>query len=481
MPGLDGLELVRRLRADAATRELPVILLSARAGEEARLEGLQAGASDYLVKPFSAREVLAYVEARLEIAAIRRNAEHGLRQSAVLNEIQRDTLALTMGGAPIQAVLQVIADSGRRLLGDEAWTAVYLHDPAEAMLRFGASSRAARRCMHERHVTIPVGADSLPCGRSAFSGRATIVPDLADDAACAPYLPLAHTLGVRSCWSLPICSAEGRVLGTYAVYRREPSEPSALEVDRMELLTQTAAVVLEHYASARVREAAEATLRVSEQRLNAALELANASRREIESLLDAAPLGVYVVDCRFQVPPGQPDGTGDVRTRARHHRARLRDRGRAALACRPCGGNHRPFRGHARDGPVARRPGARAGSTRPRHGRIPRVADRPHPARGRSAGCRLLLPRHLHARPRAQGARARRSADLGPEAGARARRSTAARSTKSSTCLRVPVTRCSATRHRRRCSGPVRAACAATSSPSPVCPTVMSGRSAKRT
>ncbi|MCE3284293.1 MAG: tmoS, partial [Steroidobacteraceae bacterium] len=305
MPGLDGLELVRRLRADATTRELPVILLSARAGEEARLEGLQAGASDYLVKPFSAREVLAYVEARLEIAAIRRNAEHGLRQSAVLNEIQRDTLALTMGGAPVDAVLQVIADSGRRLLGDEAWTAVYLQDPAEAMLRFGASSGLPDLYAREAR-DIPVGPESLPCGRSAFSGRATIVRDLVDDAACAPYLPLARTLGVRSCWSLPICSAEGRVLGTYAVYRREPSEPSAVEIDRMELLTQTAAVVLEHYASTRVRETAETTLRVSEQRLNAALELANASRREIESLLDAAPLGVYVVDADFRFRQANP-------------------------------------------------------------------------------------------------------------------------------------------------------------------------------
>ena len=65
MPGLDGLGLARALRADARTRSIPVILLSARAGEESRIEGLDAGADDYLYKPFRARELLAQVAARL--------------------------------------------------------------------------------------------------------------------------------------------------------------------------------------------------------------------------------------------------------------------------------------------------------------------------------------------------------------------------------------------------------------------------------
>ncbi|MBD2259430.1 response regulator [Pseudanabaena sp. FACHB-2040] len=72
MPELDGLALLHELRSDARTREIPVILLSARAGEESRIEGLQTGADDYLIKPFSARELLARVEANLEAAQLRR-------------------------------------------------------------------------------------------------------------------------------------------------------------------------------------------------------------------------------------------------------------------------------------------------------------------------------------------------------------------------------------------------------------------------
>jgi PAS domain S-box-containing protein len=75
MPQLDGLELLRELRRHPETRALPVILLSARAGEESRIEGFEAGADDYLIKPFSARELLARVAAHLEIARLRHQAE----------------------------------------------------------------------------------------------------------------------------------------------------------------------------------------------------------------------------------------------------------------------------------------------------------------------------------------------------------------------------------------------------------------------
>ncbi|KMO30097.1 hypothetical protein VP06_22780 [Methylobacterium aquaticum] len=80
MPGLDGFGLLAALRDDPALRGVPVILLSARAGEEARIEGLAAGADDYLIKPFSARELLARVETNLRLARVRREAADALRR-----------------------------------------------------------------------------------------------------------------------------------------------------------------------------------------------------------------------------------------------------------------------------------------------------------------------------------------------------------------------------------------------------------------
>jgi len=87
MPQLDGFGLLRAVREDADLASTPVILLSARAGEESRLEGLQAGADDYLVKPFTARELIARVEVHLKLAKLRRETterEERLRASQEL-------------------------------------------------------------------------------------------------------------------------------------------------------------------------------------------------------------------------------------------------------------------------------------------------------------------------------------------------------------------------------------------------------------
>jgi signal transduction histidine kinase len=81
MPQLDGIGLLHELRADERLRTIPIILLSARTGEEARVQGLQEGADDYVVKPFSARELLARVAAHLSMARMRKNAEQALRES----------------------------------------------------------------------------------------------------------------------------------------------------------------------------------------------------------------------------------------------------------------------------------------------------------------------------------------------------------------------------------------------------------------
>ena len=80
MPQLDGFALVIRIRKDEALRSIPIVLLSARAGEEARIEGLDAGADDYLTKPFSARELVTRIGALLELGHMRRRAEAALRR-----------------------------------------------------------------------------------------------------------------------------------------------------------------------------------------------------------------------------------------------------------------------------------------------------------------------------------------------------------------------------------------------------------------
>ncbi len=99
MPEVDGFQLLNALRADAQTKSIPIILLSARAGEEATIEGLEAGADDYLIKPFSARELITRVNTNLQMAR--------LRQERSANRLKDEFLATVTHelNAPLAAIL----------------------------------------------------------------------------------------------------------------------------------------------------------------------------------------------------------------------------------------------------------------------------------------------------------------------------------------------------------------------------------------
>jgi PAS domain S-box-containing protein len=100
MPGLDGLGLLAVLRTDPRTAALPVLLLSARAGQEASIEGLQAGADDYLVKPFAAAELLARVRANLQLARLRNH--HARWRTALVDSLQEAFFVCDEHGAIIE-------------------------------------------------------------------------------------------------------------------------------------------------------------------------------------------------------------------------------------------------------------------------------------------------------------------------------------------------------------------------------------------
>ncbi|WP_405590455.1 SpoIIE family protein phosphatase [Streptomyces sp. NBC_01092] len=117
MPRMDGFELVRALRADPRTARLPIVLLTARAGEEESVQGREAGADDYLAKPFSARQLLARVRAGLELSRLREQALTDTRnQLAVLDSLAEAGLRLSATLDPDQ----ILRTAGQILLPDFA-------------------------------------------------------------------------------------------------------------------------------------------------------------------------------------------------------------------------------------------------------------------------------------------------------------------------------------------------------------------------
>jgi signal transduction histidine kinase/DNA-binding response OmpR family regulator/anti-sigma regulatory factor (Ser/Thr protein kinase) len=108
MPRLDGFGLIRELRADERTRDVPIVVLSARAGEEASVEGLAAGADDYLVKPFSVRDLTARVRANLELGQVRRQIISRLRglvdAAAAVNAVRTTAEVLDVAARHVRAM-----------------------------------------------------------------------------------------------------------------------------------------------------------------------------------------------------------------------------------------------------------------------------------------------------------------------------------------------------------------------------------------
>ena len=115
MPGMDGLELASRLRTEPQLKTVPVIMLSARAGEEARSEGWQAGADDYLVKPFSAGELLTRVAARLELSRLQQRVRH---ERAELADVMRQTPVPTAVMRGPDLIFEMANASFRAAVGD---------------------------------------------------------------------------------------------------------------------------------------------------------------------------------------------------------------------------------------------------------------------------------------------------------------------------------------------------------------------------
>ncbi len=108
MPNLDGFALLHQLRSDPSTAHIPVVFLSARAGDAAKAVGLEAGATDYLVKPFAARELVARVATHLELGALRADTA----------TIQRISSTLT-AELDLDRLLQLLTDEATKLVGAE--------------------------------------------------------------------------------------------------------------------------------------------------------------------------------------------------------------------------------------------------------------------------------------------------------------------------------------------------------------------------
>jgi PAS domain S-box-containing protein len=295
MPGLDGFALLRALRADPRTATLPVILLSARAGEEAHVEGLEAGADDYLVKPFSAKELLARVGAHLEIARLRREAEAALREREDhINRLNAQLRADLASMIRLQRVsTRLVQERDFAILLDEildAAIAITGADMGNIQLLDGATLKiVAQRGFEAPFLEFfnTVHDGLAACGTAMQRGERVIVEDVAASPlfAGSPACDVMLAAQARAVQSTPLLARSGRMLGMFSTHYRVPRRPEQRELRLLDLLARQAADCIE-------RAQAEDTVR---QRT-----------AQFETLLNAAPLGVYLVDADFRIRQVNP-------------------------------------------------------------------------------------------------------------------------------------------------------------------------------
>ena len=140
---MNGLQLLRELRKNPATATIPVIMLSARAGDESLLEGLETGADDYVIKPFSAAQLLARVRSHVTLARLREEAKSAVAKSEA-------RLRQLLEVAP-EAILEVDAE-GKILLVNEAAEQMFGYSREELLaLNVDALVPEAQRDNHAQH------------------------------------------------------------------------------------------------------------------------------------------------------------------------------------------------------------------------------------------------------------------------------------------------------------------------------------------
>jgi signal transduction histidine kinase/DNA-binding response OmpR family regulator len=269
MPRRDGFSLLQVLRSDVDTAALPIILLSARAGEEARIEGLAAGADDYIVKPFSARELLARVAAALSVARLRREA---VRVSSGLNRISQ-ALATELD---IAKIVQAVTDGATELTG-AGFGAFFYNETDE---------RGESRALYALSGVSREAFDGFPMPRNTavfaptFAGQGVVrLADVTADPRHgreAPHhgMPLGH-LPVRSYLAVPVVSGGGQVLGGLFLGHPKPGLFNARHEDLVVGVAAQAAMAIDN-------SRLYAQLRESAQRL------AEADRRKDEFLATLA-------------------------------------------------------------------------------------------------------------------------------------------------------------------------------------------------
>jgi signal transduction histidine kinase/FixJ family two-component response regulator len=250
MPRLDGFELVRAIRRDATMANLPVILLSARAGEEAKVEGLASGADDYLIKPFTPRELIARVSANLTLAKLRQQAAANLQDMNRLQEVANQCMR---AGDHFQECLDAILETAIEISGADKGN-IQLFDAGSNCLKI-ASQKGFQKPFLSFFSEVRADEGSAS-GHVLRSDKRVIVEDVTQSVIFAgqPSLDVLLKAEVRALQVTPLISSAGKTLGMLSTHFSKSFRPGERELRFIDLLARLAADFLERKHSEQIHQ-----------------------------------------------------------------------------------------------------------------------------------------------------------------------------------------------------------------------------------
>ena len=304
MPCMDGYWLCREIRKHARLHDLPIILYTSTYTTPAD-ENLvrDMGADKYLKSPVSRETIVAALhevhamphaapqpKALQEVEVLKEYSERMVSKLEQKNtELQAQAEALTAGIAERtraeallngqKRVLEMIAAGAP--LGESLTELVRLIE-AQAPGMLGSILLLDEDGVHLSHGAAPslppeyvaaidgapIGPSAGSCGTAAYSKEAVVVEDIATDPRWADYKAVALPHGLRACWSTPIFDAQRRVLGTFAMYYRQPALPQPDHQWLIDIAAHTAAIAIDRHRT-------EIALRESVERLRLAMQASN--------------------------------------------------------------------------------------------------------------------------------------------------------------------------------------------------------------
>jgi CheY-like chemotaxis protein len=246
LPSFDGLSALKITREECL--DAPFIFVSGTLGEEVAIEALKIGATDYVLKERLSRIVPSVHRALREAKerAERKRAEALLAGEKRLLEMIAKGHALSM---ILDALCRLVEELSKGSL-----SSILLLDPDGKRLWHGAAPSLPKSYTDAIDGGF-IGPAAGSCGTAAYRKEPIIVADIAQDPLWADYRDLALPYGLRACWSTPVLASDGRVLGTFAIYSREPSSPTPQQHNIIEQITNLTSIAIERKRAEEERQA----------------------------------------------------------------------------------------------------------------------------------------------------------------------------------------------------------------------------------